>query len=170
MSDKANQVLGTDKELIEFDNSETLRALTLAMARQSKRTLDICGRQLDPHLFDNNEFAAAVRQLALSSRYARVRLLVLMPEVLYSRGHQLLLLAQQLTTFVHVRVPCEDDKEFNEAMFIADETGYARRTQSDRYEGEANFNDRGIARDLTRRFDEIWERAETDQNFRRLSL
>jgi hypothetical protein len=168
MSD--NAVLGVDKDPVEFADSETLRALTLAMARQSKRTLDICGRQLDPHLFDHTEFVAAVRQLALRSRYARVRLLVLMPEVLYTRGHQLLLLAQQLPTFVYVRVPCEEDKDFNEAIFIADETGYAHRTLSDRYEGEGNFNDRGTARELTWRFDELWERADTDQNFRRLNL
>lgn len=170
MSDSPTSVLGEDKTPIELSGSEQLRALTLSMASQCRRTLDICGRQLDPVLFDNLEFAAAVKRMAIGSRYARVRLLVLMPELLYSRGHQLLLVAQQLPTFIQVRVPSEVDRDFNEAIFIADETGYAHRILSDRYEGKASFNDRGEARDLIRRFDVLWERSEVDQNFRRLSL
>ena len=113
---------------------------------------------------------AAVKRLALSSRFARVRLLVLEAEQLYVRGHQLLLLAQQLPTFVHMRVPGPDDREFNQAWMIADETGYLTRTLSDRFEGLAHFNDRGGARELSRQFDDLWERGEIDQNFRRLSL
>jgi hypothetical protein len=170
MSDSTTSVLGEDNTPIELTGSEQLRALTLSMAGQCRRTLDICGRQLDPSLFDNSEFAAAVKQMALGSRYAKVRLLVLMPELLYARGHQLLLVAQQLPTFIQVHVPSDEDRDFNEAIFIADETGFAHRILSDRYEGNASFSDRGKARELTRRFDVLWERSEVDQNFRRLSL
>lgn len=170
MSDAPTQILGEDKTLIDLDSSEQVQSLTLSMASQCRRTLDICGRQLDPMLYDHPDFAAAVRRLAIGSRYARVRLLVLMPEMLYARGHQLLLLAQQLPTFISVRVPATEDGEFNESMFIADETGFAHRPLSDRYHGTASFNDRGQARELTRRFDVLWERADVDQNFRRLNL
>jgi hypothetical protein len=170
MSDATTQILGEDRTPIDLDGSDQLRALSLSMANQCQRTLDICGRQLDPMLYDNPEFAAAVKRMAISSRYARVRLLVLMPEMLYARGHQLLLLAQQLPTFIHLRVPAREDSEFNEAMFIADEAGFAHRPLSDRYHGTASYSDRGLARELTRRFDVLWERADIDQNFRRLNL
>jgi len=164
------RTLGEGRESLLCSSGAEVRAAALAMVRQARRTLDICGRQLDPHLFDNAEFGDEVRKLATGSRNARVRLLVLLPEQLYQHRHHLLRLAHELASFVHVRVPGEDHKGFNEAMLIVDETGYIHRSLSDRYEGIAHFNNAKFAGELTRRFDEIWEHGEIDQHFRRLSL
>jgi hypothetical protein len=168
--DLKTQSLGKGGERLSCGSSEEVRAIGTAMASQCRRTLDICGRQLDPHVFDNVEFANVVKALAISSRFARIRLLVLQPEQLYTRGHQLLLLAHELPTFIHVRVPSKLDSDFNEAILIADDTGYIHRRLSDRYEGIAHFNDRAYARDLARRFDALWEHGMIDQNFRRLGI
>ncbi|MGQ0657500.1 MAG: DUF7931 domain-containing protein [Chromatiales bacterium] len=170
MSRADGQTLGEDGENLTCSSSTDVRQLALAMAQQCRRTLDICGRQLDPHVLDSAEFAEAVRQLAIRSRYARIRLLVLQPELTHQHGHHLLRLAHELSSFIHVRVPGEDHKGLNEAMLIADETGYIHRSLSDRYDGVAHFNNRLLASELTRRFDEIWEHGEIDQHFRRLSL
>jgi hypothetical protein len=168
--DLTTQSLGKAGERLSCGSSEEVRAIGTSLALQCRRTLDICGRALDPHVFDNVEFANAVKALALSSRFARVRLLVLQPEQLYTRGHQLLLLAHELPTYIHVRVPGIEDRDFNEAMLIADDAGYIHRRLSDRYEGIAHFNERAYVRELARRFDGLWDHGLIDQNFRRLSL
>jgi hypothetical protein len=170
MLDLNDKILGTSSDRLDCGSSADLHALAIALTRQCRRTLDICGRQLDPVALDHADLYDAVQTLTQRSRYSRIRLLVLQPELLYTRAHHLLRLAHMLPTFVHVRVPGSDHNDFNEAMLIADETGYIHRQLSDRYDGVASFNDRLNARDLTRRFDVIWEHGEIDQNFRRLGI
>lgn len=168
MLDLSQHALGKSGEKHGCNSREEFQALALAMATQCHRTLDICGRHLDAPALDEDGFAAAVKTVALRSRFSRIRLFILQPDALYTRGHSLLRLAQQLPSFIHVRVPGAEHRDFNEAMIIADEVGYIHRALSDRYEGIFHFNDRKFANELLRRFEYLWESGELDPNFRRL--
>lgn len=160
---------GSDREF-EVDRVEPLREVALELAAQARRTLDIVTRQLDPPLFDREDFVEAVKRLALSSRRAEIRVLLLDPATVATRGHRLVHLAQRLTTFIQLRVPPAEYREFNEAWIVADGAGYAYRRFSDRYEATVNFHDPRQSLRLTNRFDEIWQRANPDPNLRRLHL
>ena len=162
--------LGKTTEELVVGSSEDVLEIALVMARQCQRTLDICGRQLDPRLYEHPDFVEAVRQLPRRSNRARVRLLVLQPEGLHRRGHALINLAGALSSFMQVRVPGSEHRDFNEAMLIADETGYIHRLQSDRFEASASFAAPARCGALVLRFNEIWEKGEADPNFRRLGL
>jgi hypothetical protein len=168
--DPGTLVLGERDLEFGVDRAEPLGAVTLALAAQARRTLDIVSRHLDPSLFDREDFVDAVKSLALSSRRAEIRLLVLDPAPVVLRGHRLVQLAQRLSSFIQLRVPSAEHREFNEAWVVADNTGYVHRRFSDRFEGTANFADPRHAARLTNRFDEIWQRANPDPNLRRLHL
>ena len=157
-------------ELIEFDTSEELREIALKMVQNCVRSLDIVSRHLDPAIYDHEQFVDAVKQIALNSQHARVRILVTDIGPVVSRGHRLLELNSRLSTYISIRKPGRDHKNFNEAILVADNRGYIHRRFADRYEGRASYDDQRTARDLTVRFEEIWERADTDPNFRRLHL
>ena len=148
------------------DNS----AVAQDMVGQSRRTLDIASRTLDPGLYNTSAFAQAVRNLALHSRNSRIRLLVRDTTALVSHGHRLIELTQALSSFISVRRLAPEHREFNEAWLIADNTGYMRRPSADRYEGNADFADRRHAEELTRRFEAMWDCAEADPNLKRLHL
>jgi hypothetical protein len=111
-----------------------------------------------------------VRALALRSRHTQIRLLILGAEGLVARGHRLITLAQALSSFIQIRVPSYEYREFNEAMLLADGDGYVHRPLSDRYEGGADYHASVTVVDLQRRFDRVWETGEIDPDFRRLSL
>jgi hypothetical protein len=166
--DPPAQVLGQTTGKLRVDSSDKIRDLSLAMVSQARRLLDICSRHLDPLLYDNPPFVDAVKRLALASRMSRVRIIVLDPGPLVSRGHRLIELAGHLSSFIEIRCPGPDHRDFNEAMLIADETGFIHRLMADRFEGAASFDDPPEALELLRKFDEIWERGEPDPNFRRL--
>lgn len=157
-------------EEIDFDTSEQLREIALTMAQNCARSLDIVSRHLDPAIYDHAAFVDAVKQIALNSQHARVRILVTDIGPVISRGHRLLDLSARLSTYIAIRKPGRDHRNFNEAMLVADNQAYIHRRFADRYDGHASYNDHRSARDLTVRFEEIWERAETDPNFRRLHL
>jgi hypothetical protein len=159
-----------ETEHIVIDDSATLHEVSLRLVEQCVRRLDLASRHLDPAIYDRDDFVGAVKRLALSSRLAQVRLLVTETGPVVSRGHRLIELAMRLTSFIEVRTTGPEHKGFNEAMLIADNTGYVHRRFADRYEGEASFADKRRASDLTTRFEELWERSLPDQNFRRLHI
>ena len=174
MSDDAAQpathLLGVSAAPFEVATREALADVCLTMASQARRSLDIVSRHLDAALYDTDAFAAAVKQLSLNHRSARVRLFILDPRPLVGQGHRLIELATRLTSFIEIRTPAPQHKSFNEALLIADNVGYVRRQFSDRFEAEVDFASRRSATALTERFEQLWQRGQLDANFRRLHL
>ena len=155
---------------IAFDDSLTLRSLSLEIAQNGRRTIDIGSRHLDPAVYDNQPFVDALKDLVLRNRLARVRLLISDMAPVISRGHRLIDLASRLFSFIVVRKPGKDYKNFNEAMLVADNNAYTHRRFADRYDGIGSLDDIRRASELSGQFDEIWERADLDPNFRRLHI
>lgn len=162
--------LGETHREIPLATAQDNRTLCLALTMQCRRRLEIVSRRLDPPIYDTAEFAEAVKSLALGHSKARIRLLVAESEALVHDGHRLLDLAGRLSSFIELRVPATDHRDFGEAFLIADGMGYVHRPLTDRYEGKANFHHRSVARELTRRFEELWATGEPDPNLRRMLL
>ncbi len=162
--------LGADSEELELGTSEEHRSIAVAMVSQARRTVDITSRHLDPAVYDNPEFHEALKALALSGPRCRIRLFITDPAPLVSRGHRLLDLAQQLTSYVSLRKPGREHRQFNEAWLLVDSAGYVRRKFADRFEGICDFGNARVASELGDRFDEMWERGQEIPGLRRLHL
>ena len=155
---------------IEFETREELRDLASQILSRTTHTLDITSRHLDPGIYDDDAFIDGVKTLALQNRGARIRIVINDLAPVIARGHRLLDLAQRLPSFFAVKVPGSTHKNFNEAVLIADNQAYIHRQFADLFEGTANLYDRGKARDLTSRFEDLWEKADFDPNLRRLNI
>lgn len=155
---------------IAIDSAEQLICVTTEILQQSGHTLDIVSRHLDPLIYDQANIVDSIKQIALGSRQARIRIVINDIRPVLSRGHRLIDLAQRLTSFISIRIPGHSHKNFNEAMLIADNTAYIHRPFADRYEGEAHYSNRGRARGLSTRFEELWEKADAHPSLRRLNI
>lgn len=163
-------ILGETDEEITLKTSDQSRIMTIQMINNCRRYLNIISRDLDPCIYDNKEMLDAIKKLVLRSRLSQVRIIILQPDTLYSHGHRLLNLSERLSSFIQIRIPKKEDRSFNQAFFIADNSGYLRRPYSDRFEGQGNYNDRKAVSNLLNEFELLWENAKPDPNFRRLSL
>jgi len=161
---------GEADEEITLTTSDENLAVTLQMINGCRRYLNIISRDLDPCIYDNREMLDAIKKLVLRSRLSKVRIIILQPETLYSRGHRLINLSERLSSFIQIKIPGKEDRNFNQAFFITDNSGYIHRPYSDRFEGQSNYNDRKTASNLLNQFELLWERAKPDPNFKRLSL
>lgn len=161
---------GGDDAVVEISGAEQLSAFALAMAGHCSRSLAIVSRHLDPLIYDRPEFVEAVRQLAVTSHHARIRIVIADAKTVVTRGHRLLELARQLPTFIAIRKFGPAHESFNEAWLLADDDSYIRRRHADRHDGIACVRDRRTTRELLRQFDEIWNGALPDPELRRLSL
>lgn len=165
-----NYVLAETKQPEELTTREANQFAAEAMAKQATRFLDICSRDLDPFIYDQADFVKAVKKIAISNRYAKIRILLAEPERIIKRGHRLLDLAFHLSSFIELKKLSYDNKDFNEGILIADKAGYIHRKNDGRYEGKFNFNDLKFSQQLLSKFDELWETAKPDPNLRRVAL
>lgn len=161
-------ILGRSRVPIKLVTRGDHRETMLRMVTQSRRTIDMVSRHLDPLIFDEREMVDAFKRLALRNRNVKIRILILDPSPLLHRVHRLIELALRLTSFFELRSP--PPEHCNESVLIADRKGYVHSPLSDRYEGVANFHAPDVAKELLRRFDDLWQTALPDPNLRRLFL
>ncbi len=165
-----HSVLDSASGMMELTTSAENREVALALARQATVSVDIVSRHLDPPVYDQLPFIEAIKHMVLEHRMARVRMLVCDIQPILSGGHRLANLAARLSSFLEIRVPAEQHRDFNEAFMIVDGTGFIHRELADRYEGLADFANRGRASDLQRKFEEMWAIATQDPNLRQMRL
>ncbi|NNE39272.1 MAG: hypothetical protein HKN08_13285 [Gammaproteobacteria bacterium] len=162
--------LGETEDEIEIESSEDNISATNAMVIQASRKIDIISRKLDPVIYDTPEFIEAIKQLILKSSRAKVRVLVFEPEQIVKRGHRLVSLSMDMSSYITINVPNKEHAAFNESLLIADAAGYIYRKESERFEGKVNFNDKRASRFLIHEFDQMWEKSRSDPYLRRALL
>lgn len=146
------------------------RDAALTVARAARRDIAIFSYDLEPELYDTPEFAAELKRLALSSRFARIRILVQDPARAVKEGHRLVTLAQYLSSFVKIRVPNPDDHNLVEAFLLADEQAALYRTVHDRWEAVLETGGSRLARLKLRLFDGLWLRSDEHPDLRRMII
>ncbi len=165
-----NYQLGIDDDEVLISTSEEHHLSATMMAQQCKRDISIISRELDPKVYNVPEFVDAVKNMLLTRRRARVRIIVFESQLIASRGHLLLELAGHLPSYIEFRKPGKEYMGFNESLFVTDNTGYIYRSNAERFDGSLNFSDKRRSKILMDVFEEMWGRSSSDPNLRKLSL
>ena len=158
------------------DNYQRLETLAdnrqgaVAVASAAKRELALFSHDLEPLLYDNDEFVRAVQALVTRSRMSRVRIVCIDPGPSIRAGHRLISVAQRFSSYMEVRRAAKDHAQLAETFLVADEEAVLFRPIATRYEGYADLHAPLEARKFVRQFAEIWEIAEPDPEFRRLGI
>jgi predicted GNAT family N-acyltransferase len=156
---------------VAVESREAALAETLRLIGDAKHELCIYTRALDPELFEAEATLEALKRVAISGRGASIRILVQDPRAVAARGHRLLPLAQRLTSVFALRAPVQDDDlQYPSAFLVNDVRGYYFRVLGNRFEGEAVNYAPGRHAQLFEYFNQVWERAETSEDLRLLSL
>jgi len=163
-------VLGETRDLIRLESRDDNRLAANRMVEQGQMSLRLFTPNLDPRIFDTNEFVEAVKNLALASTYSKVYILILNPTTVVSHGHRIVELARKISSHIFIHRAAEEDQTRVDSFMIVDEVGFIRRPHADRYEGSVEFNNPGEARLLTKEFKNAWERSVPEPELRRLHL
>lgn len=164
-------ILGeSTEEPIKVETRQDNAVAALALVKQCQQKLAIISHELDPFVYGQAEFVEAVRQLALKGRNVEIRILAFEPALIVRRGHKLVDLAGNISSYIEIRKPSSHYKKFNEAVLIADEVGYLFRESAERYKGTVNFNGRRESKYMLEVFNSMWETSKPDPNFRRMHI
>jgi hypothetical protein len=160
----------TSPELFLLDCSEDFHNFALKLLTETHRHIAILSQDLDPTIFNSNEFIAAISQVARNSRYAQIQILVKDTQPMLENGHKLAKLAQRLPSKISIRkLTVEpDDKKMGFIMFDSD--GLLYKNDEATYQGFANFKAAAEVKHLRETFDYIWQYGETDPELQQLYI
>lgn len=140
---------------------EEVRQAAIEVALLARRSLTIATPDLEPGIYDHEDFLEAVKRLVLAKRYARVRVLITDPERTVLNGNRFAALGRRLNTYIDFRNLHQDFKqETHDAFIIADETAVLYRTDGRRYEGIMGTSEPAVARQHLAGFDAPWEASD----------
>lgn len=142
----------------------------VAVAAVAKRELVLFSHDLEPLLYDKEDFLKVVQALATRSRMSRIRIVCKDPGPSIRAGHRLIAMAQRFSSYMEVRRASKDHEQLTETFLVADEEAVLYRTVATGYEGFADTHSPMEARRFLRQFTDIWEKAEPDPEFRRLGI
>lgn len=170
IKDLQNQILGENRELIRLESRDDNRLAANRMVEQGQLSLLLFTPNLDPRIFDTNEFIEAVKKLALVSKHSKIYILIQDPSAAVTRGHRIVELARKISSHIFINRADEEDHDRVDSFMVVDETGVIHRPYAERYEGSVEFNNLGRARLLTKEFKDAWERSVPEPELRRLHL
>ena len=162
--------LGTTEDLFQLNRVEDHQIHATSMVRQAKRNLCLLSFDLDPQIYDTPTFSEAVKNLAMRSRFSRVRILLQENALVVQQGHRLVDLAQRLPSAIEIRKPAQEHLDIEESFLLADDCGYLHRQQASNLKGTARYNNRYRVNRFQTLFDEVWEYGTPDRELARLHL
>jgi len=170
INDLPKQVLGETRGYIDLKGREDNKQAAIHMVKQGQRSLNLFTPNLDPRVFDNDEFIDAVKNIALNNPRSKVNILILDPSEVVSRGHRIVELARRISSYVFIHRAASEDHDHVDTFMVVDDVGIIRRAHNDRFEGLAEFNNPAEARLLLKTFNDAWERSQPEPELRRLHL
>jgi hypothetical protein len=164
-------ILGETAEEFFCVTEEENQKVAVAMIRQADMQLDILSRDLDPPVYDNEECCEVLEELALRSRYSRIRILLHDPQKVSRRGHLVLSLGKRLgNSLFQFRRVADIHRSVPDTFMIVDGIGLMHRPHTDTLAATVNFKDRQQAKQLLQLFEQLWKEGESDPNTRYLII
>ncbi|MBM4197644.1 MAG: hypothetical protein FJ197_11240 [Gammaproteobacteria bacterium] len=153
-----------------LSSKEETRQAAVAIANLAKRSLVILTPDLEPGIYDHEEFLDVAKRLVLSKRYAKIRMIVTDPGLAMGNQNRFVSVARRLNTCIELRNAHKRYQRHREALLIADDNALLYRVDCSRWEGIADYNDPIVTRRYLDFFDTIWNASEPAPEFNQVPV
>lgn len=153
-----------------FHSTDDAREATYRVARSARRSLCLLTPDLEPDVYDRIEFLDIVKNLILTHKFARVRILVKHPIGSQRHATRLVEMSRRFSSFLEIRQMHPDAEQRRDAFLLADQTGVMYRTDARRHEGIADTRSVAVTIGYLEYFDTLWSKSEVASELRRLHL
>lgn len=160
----------TDDNLIRFDSREQAARLALELIQNARREICFFGPHIDPVLLDNSEVIEALSAFSRHSRRTQVRIAVIDTQKNVVNSHQLLPLAQRLTSSIRIHLADRKHHDLRHQFILVDGRSYLFCPNAERYRGRVEKAAPAVVKEMQQEFEEIWNLSKPDRNTRRLDI
>lgn len=151
------RILSTREEILDA---------VVEITRQAHRALAILTPDLEPEIYEHEEFLEALKKFILARAFARVRVLITDPARTMKTGNQFVSMGRRLNSYIEFRNLKEEFRSHEEAFCIADGSALVYRADGKRWEGMSDTNEPAVAGKYLDTFDELWHACETEPTLR----
>ncbi len=153
-----------------LSSSTEVRNAVISIIRRAERSLTILTPDLEPEIYDHEDFLEALKKFILARGFARVRVLITDPARAMKIGNDFVNMGRRLNSYIEFRNAKQEYRGRDEAFCIADESALVYRSDSSRWEGMADRNDPAAAHRHLEQFDELWRACETEPTLRLMQV
>lgn len=147
-----------------------VRAAVIQVTGVANRTLSILTHDLEPDVYDHDDFLETLKKFILARTFARVRVLILEPTRVVMSASRLVAMGRRLNSYIEFRRVLPDLTGHPEAFFIADEHALVYRARAESWEGVSDTYEPAVARMYLSKFESLWNACETEPEVRQLQI
>lgn len=149
---------------------EEVRAAVVQVTAVANRTLSILTHDLEPDIYDHDDFLETLKRFILARTFARVRVLIADPVRAMKDGNRFVAMGRRLNSYIEFRHVKPQYRNHPEAFCIADDRAIVYRARADSWEGVSDTYEPAVARRYLDIFDELWHANEIEPELRQLHL
>ncbi len=149
---------------------EEVRSAVVEITLQANRSLAILTPDLEPDIYDHEDFLETLKKFILARAFARVRVMITNPARAMKSGNQFVHMGRRLNSYIEFRNVKEESRDHEEAFCIADEKALVYRPDGKRWNGISDTNKPAVARQYLDTFDELWHATDIEPSVRLMHL
>lgn len=153
-----------------LSSKEEIRAAVAQVTSVADRTLAILTHDLEPEIYDHDDFLETLKRFILARPFARVRVLIADPVRAMKDGNRFVSMGRRLNSYIEFRNVKPQYRNHPEAFCIADEHAIVYRARAESWEGMSDTYQPAVARRYLDMFDELWQACEIEPELRQLQL
>ncbi len=147
-----------------------VRAAVMQVTGVANRTLSILTHDLEPDVYDHDDFLETLKKFILARTFARVRVLILDPARVLLSASRFVAMGRRLNSYIEFRRVIPELSGHPEAFFIADEHALVYRARAETWEGMSDTYEPAVARMYLNKFESIWNACEIEPEVRQLQI
>jgi hypothetical protein len=149
---------------------EEVRAAVVEIVKLANRGLSILTHDLEPQIYDHDDFLETLKRFILARSFARVRVLIMDPNRVIKTGSRFVTMGRRLNSYIEFRNVKPEYRTHPEAFCIADEVALVYRARADSWQGMSDTHEPAVARLYLSSFDTIWSACEIEPELRQMQL
>ena len=149
---------------------EEVRAAVVEVVGLANRSLSIMTHDLEPAIYDHDDFLETLKRFILARSFARVRVLIVDPNRVIKTGSRFVNMGRRLNSYIEFRDVKPELREHSQAFCIADEHALVYRARADSWDGMSDTYEPAVARIYLNTFDMLWNACEIEPELRLLQL
>jgi hypothetical protein len=159
---------GGDRQIIS--SKEEARAAVVTVAGLANRGLAILTPDLEPDIYDHDDFLETLKKFLLARSFARVRVLISDPSRTLKIGNRFVDMGRRLNSYIEFRNMKPELRHHSEAFCLADDRAIMYRSRADRWDGMLGTHEPAVTKKYLDIFDELWQACEVSSELRQLQV
>lgn len=149
----------SEPQRLRLDGDTAINECIERMFLACRNSLMVRAKRLDFDFYFSEAFTECCQSIVARNLRNELLFLVEDEKFVMKANARLVALARQFSSYVKIRVIPEEYIERQEMFIVSDAASYLQQPHIDHPRGFMNIADRGTARQLSLRFNDLWQRS-----------